>query len=131
MEQTLQAKTPFDLVGGMPSVEAIVDRFYDLLEQELDFAELRGLHAADLAPMRKSLAGFLAAWLGGPRDWFSDHPGVCMMSAHRGVAMTADVGKQWANAMTRAIQGSPVEPELGIKLAGALSNLAMGMAQRG
>lgn len=131
MVQTLQSRTPFDLVGGMASVEDIVERFYDLLEQEPQFAALRALHAADLAPMRTSLAGFLAAWLGGPRDWFSEHPGVCMMSAHRGVAMTADVGRQWANAMTRAIEASPVEPEMGAKMAGALSDLALSMAQRG
>src|SRR5262245_12264842 len=112
MQQTTVAHTPFDLVGGMEMVREIVDRFYDHLEQDNSYAALRALHAPELAPMRKSLAGFLAAWLGGPRDWFEEHPGLCMMSAHRNVPMTAETGRQWADAMTRAIKDSPVEPAL-------------------
>ncbi|MDR2856622.1 MAG: group II truncated hemoglobin [Novosphingobium sp.] len=128
MQQTAVSATPFDLVGGRDVVGQIVERFYDLLEQDPAYAELRALHAPDLAPMRKSLTGFLAAWLGGPRDWFDEHPGLCMMSAHRGVAMTPQVGRQWANAMSRAITESPVEPVLAAKMAEALSDLAIRMA---
>ena len=130
MEQARQATTPYDLVGGMPVVETIVNRFYDLLDENPVFAELRALHAPDLAPMRTSLSGFLAAWLGGPRDWFSDNPGKCMMSAHRDVKMDPEVGRQWADAMASAIADSPVEPELGAKMADALGDLARSMASR-
>jgi hemoglobin len=129
MQQTTLAKTPFDLVGGMTVVQRIVDRFYDLLEQDQAYCALRRLHAQDLGPMRASLTGFLAAWLGGPRDWFDDHPGLCMMSAHRNVAMTAETGRQWAEAMTRAIVDSSVESGLAAKMAEALSDLAIRMAQ--
>ena len=129
MEQTTVVKTPFDLIGGLEVVREIVDGFYDLLERDASYAALRALHAPDLAPMRASLTGFLAAWLGGPRNWFEDHPGLCMMSAHRDVQMTAETGRQWAGAMTRAIQASSVEPGLGAKMAGALADLATRMAQ--
>jgi hemoglobin len=129
MQQTTLSNTPFDLVGGVTVVREIVDRFYDLLEQDNSYAALRALHAPDLGPMRTSLTGFLAAWLGGPRDWFDEHPGRCMMSAHRDVPMTAEVGRQWADAMTRAIADSPVEPALGAKMAQALGELATRMAQ--
>jgi hemoglobin len=128
VQQTTISRTPFDLVGGIDVVAEIVERFYDLLEQDPAYAELRALHAPDLAPMRKSLTGFLAARLGGPRTWFEEHPGLCMMSAHRGVTMTPETGRQWAEAMTRAIQQSPVEPGLGAKMAEALSGLALNMA---
>jgi hemoglobin len=43
--------------------------------------------------------------------------------------MTAETGRQWADAMTRAIQDSPVEPTLGAKMAEALGDLATRMAQ--
>ena len=130
MEQTRPARSAYDLVGGMPAVQQIVDRFYDLLEQNPDYAALRALHAPDLAAMRTSLSGFLAAWLGGPRDWFSENPGKCMMSAHRDVTMNAETGRQWAEAMAHAITDSTVEPQLGVKLAGALGDLARSMAGR-
>jgi hemoglobin len=129
MDDTTLARTPFALVGGMPAVQAIVERFYDLMEEDEAYAGLRALHQPDLAPMRKSLAGFLAAWLGGPRDWFEQNPGRCMMSAHRGVTITPETAGQWADAMTRAIGDAPVEPALGAKMAEALAGLAMGMAR--
>lgn len=128
MKQTAAAKTPFDLIGGMATVREIVDRFYNLLEHNPRYVELRCLHAPDLAPMRLSLTGFLAAWLGGPRDWFDEHPGLCMMSAHRNVPMAAETSRQWAEAMTQAIAESPVEPRLAARMAEALSGLAMNMA---
>ncbi len=130
IEQARQTNTPYDLVGGMHVIQQIVDRFYDLLEQNPDYAALRALHAPDLAPMRRSLSGFLAAWLGGPRDWFSENSGRCMMAAHRDVAMSAETGRQWAEAMACAITDATVEPQLGAKMADALGDLARSMAGR-
>jgi hemoglobin len=95
--------TPFYRLGGHDTMRAICNRFYDLMDSDPAYADLRAMHAADLSPMRKSLAGFLAAWAGGPRDWFTENPGKCMMSAHKGYAITPDVAGQWADAMKRAI----------------------------
>ena len=79
--------------------------------------------------MRVSLAGFLNAWLGGPSDWFVEHPGVCMMSAHARLPITRETADQWADAMRRAITASPVEPVIAGKMAEALSTMAQGMAR--
>lgn len=122
------AQTPYDIAGGANAVREIVDRFYDLMEAESEFAELRALHADDLSPMRESLSGFLSAWLGGPRDWFEQRPGRCLMSAHNGVAVTAETARQWAGAMRRAIESSSLDGDFGRKLADALSDLALRMA---
>src|SRR3546814_3807016 len=79
--------------------------------------------------MRVSLAGFLNACLGGPRDWFVEHPGVCMMSAHARLPITRETADQWVDAMRRAITASPVEPGIAGKMAEALSAMAQGMAR--
>jgi len=42
------AQTPYALLGGDAAVRALVERFYDLMELEPRYAELRALHAADL-----------------------------------------------------------------------------------
>ncbi|WP_255245732.1 group II truncated hemoglobin [Sphingobium sp. D43FB] len=120
-------QTPFDLVGGAQVVRQIVDRFYDLMDQESAYARLRALHAPDLDPMRSSLTGFLIAWLGGPRDWFVEHPGVCMMSTHARLPVTEGTALEWSDAMRRAIADSTVDPALGAKMAEALSSMAQGM----
>jgi len=121
--------TPFDLVGGKSGVRSIVDRFYDLMDVDPAYQELRALHAADLSPMRDSLTDFLMAWLGGPRDWFVQRPGACIMSAHGKMAIDKDVAGQWIAAMDRAISEAPVPPTLGARMSEALGGMARAMAR--
>lgn len=127
---TLMSLSPYEMVGGAEAVRQIVDRFYDLMDGEPGYRRLRALHDRDLAPMRASLAGFLNAWLGGPRDWFLEHPGVCMMSAHATIAIDEDLADQWSSAMRGAIRDCGVEGELGERLADALSGVAHAMVNR-
>lgn len=56
----------FALVGGEPGVRALVDSFYDVMDQDPRFAHLRGLHPADLGESRDKLHWFLVGWTGGP-----------------------------------------------------------------
>lgn len=128
MSELAAQRTPFEAIGGTPMVRAIVDRFYDLMDAQPAYAELRALHAADLAPMRASLSGFLTAWLGGPRDWFADNRGKCVMSLHARMAVTPQTARQWAEAMRLAIADCAVDPEIGARMAGLLGQMAQAMA---
>ena len=83
--------SPFERLGGHATMEAICNRFYDLMDGDPAYAELRAMHAPDLAQMRKSLPLFLAGWSGGPREWFEANPGRCMMSLHRPFRIDAKV----------------------------------------
>ena len=106
----------------------IVDRFYDLMDADPAYAELCAIHAPDLAPMRHSLAGFLTAWTGGPRYWFEENPGKCMMSAHSGIRMTGQSAAQWAEAMQRAVADiAPEDAEIADLLAARLGQMAKAM----
>jgi len=128
--QAQQQATPFDLIGGHPAIQRIVERFYDLMDQDPAYAELRALHAPDLSPMRRSLALFLAAWCGGPRDWFEDNPGKCMMSVHKSIPIPPAVAEQWADAMQRAIADcGPEDEKLGAEMSELLSRMARSMGR--
>ena len=128
--QPQQTLTPFEMIGGHPVIRRIVERFYDLMDQDPAYGELRALHAPDLAPMRHSLAGFLAAWSGGPRDWFEQNQGKCMMSVHKNFTISRDVAEQWADAMRRAIADvAPADAQLATAMGGVLEDMALGMAR--
>ena len=124
------ATSPYDRLGGIETLRRMTDRFYDLMETEPAFAELRAMHAPDLAPMRESLPGFLAGWSGGPRDCFEAHPGKCMMSMHKPFPITRDTATQWADCMARAIADvAPQDREIAAGLSEVLGQMARGMAR--
>lgn len=122
--------TPFDRLGGHETLRAICNRFYDLMDGDPAYADLRAMHAPDLTPMRSSLASFLAGWSGGPRDWFEANPGRCMMSVHQPFAIGRKVADQWAEAMKRAIADvAPADSEIAGALGEVLERMAKGMAR--
>ena len=129
MSTDVEVTSPFVAAGGADGVAALVSRFYDLMETDPAYAELRALHAADLAPMRASLTGFLSGWLGGPRDWFDANPGRCMMSMHANVPVSALTARQWTAAMGRALADTGVEPDLAARILDAFTRMAAAMAR--
>ena len=128
--QVVTDATPFDQIGGAQTVQRFVDRFYDLMRDDPQYGALRALHADDLTPMRASLAGFLNAWLGGPRDWFVQRPGLCMMSAHAAIPITHETARQWTHAMARAMDEADVAPDLARQINAAFERMSQGMATR-
>ncbi len=121
--------TPFYRLGGYPVMQAIVDRFYDLMDSEPAFAELRAMHAPDLGKMREGLTGFLAGWAGGPRDWFEANPGRCMMSVHKPFTINKAVAGQWADAMKQAIADAAPGNDLAKTMGSVLEEMALGMGR--
>jgi hemoglobin len=119
--------TPYERIGGREVLRAIVDRFYDLMDEDPAYAELRAMHAPDLAPMRESLTGFMTGWSGGPRDWFDG--GKCVMGLHRPLAIGADTARQWVIAMRRAIDETVAasDPEIAKAMGDVLEQMAGGM----
>lgn len=119
--------TPFELVGGRETVAKMVNAFYDLMAEDPAYAELRKMHAPDLGPMKTSLTGYMTAWLGGPRDWFEENPGKCMMSLHSPLGVSKQTAQQWISAMSRAIEIAEIDSALATAMAQALAQMASGM----
>jgi hemoglobin len=102
--------TPYNLIGDAEAgVRRLVDAFYDAMEREPEFAALRAVHAADLAPMRARLADYLTQWLGGPKAWAERHPGRgCIVSAHAPFSIDAKLAEDWMACMRRAFLAADV-----------------------
>lgn len=121
--------TPFERIGGAAPVQALAARFYALIDRDPVYADLRAAHGPDLAPIAASLAGFLTAWLGGPRDWFVERPGLCIMRMHRRLDFGPELAAQWATAMREALAADPsLDAELAGQIGDALTRMAQAMA---
>jgi len=68
-EEEQQGETAFALIGGETAIHALVERFYDLMDLEPGYKELRAAHGPDLASAREKLNWFLCGWMGGPQHY--------------------------------------------------------------
>ena len=124
------APTPFERLGGEGAVRALVDRFYDLMDLEPAFAELRAMHPAALDGSRDKLFWFLCGWLGGPSH-YTDRFGHPMLRArHLPFRIGIKERDQWLACMQQAMNDMQVEPALAQRLAESFFGTADWMRNR-
>jgi hemoglobin len=102
----------FDGVGGEPAVRALVDRFYDLMDLEPGYRELRAVHGSTMADARDKLFWFLCGWLGGPSHYTErfGHPRLRMR--HMPFAIGVLERDQWLACMDQAMREHDLDPAL-------------------
>ena len=96
--------TPFEQLGGIDGVRALVDRFYDLMDLEPDFAALRALHPPTLDGSRDKFAWFLTGWLGGPDLYIERFGHPRLRARHLPFSIGTDERNQWLACMYSAMQ---------------------------
>ncbi len=122
--------TAFERVGGEGAVRALVDRFYDLMDLEPAFAELRAMHPTALDGSRDKLFWFLCGWLGGPSH-YTDRFGHPMLRArHLPYRIGIKERDQWLACMQQAMSDMQVEPALAQRLAESFFGTADWMRNR-
>ena len=95
--------TPFEQLGGVDGVRALVDRFYDLMDLEPDFAALRALHPASLDGSRDKFAWFLTGWLGGPDLYIERFGHPRLRARHLPYPIGVEARDQWLTCMGLAM----------------------------
>ncbi len=106
------ATTPFEWMGGEAQARALVDRFYDLMDLEPAYRELRAVHGSTLDDARDKLFWFLCGWLGGPNHYIErfGHPRLRMR--HMPFAIGIRERDQWLACMDQAMGQVGVPTEL-------------------
>lgn len=123
---TIAPATPYRLLcEDETAIRRIVDRFYDLMDQDPAYAALRRMHAPDLDPMRARLTWWLTNWFGGPpRYQENTGGGVCITAAHRGFPIDADARDQWLQCMRRALMDTGTPDTVRQMVDGPLASMA-------
>ena len=104
--------TPYELMGGEPAVKALVERFYDLMELDPEFTQLRAVHGSSLEHARERLFMFLSGWLGGPA-LYTDKFGHPMLRArHLPFPIGTVERDQWMACMVKAMEETNIDPQL-------------------
>lgn len=104
--------TAFEWVGGEARVRALVDRFYDLMELEPAFTELRAAHGLSLDSARDKLFWFLCGWLGGPNHYIERFGHPRLRARHLPFKIGIAERDQWVACMGMAMQDVALDPAL-------------------
>ena len=117
-------KSVFESIGGFEKINELVDRFYDLMSLEPQFAELRAMHQQDLSISREKLKLFLTGWMGGP-DVYSPKYGHPMLRArHLPFKIGIQERDQWLACMYRALEECGIEGNIAKQLEESFFNTA-------
>ena len=122
--------TPYELMGGETGVRKLVDRFYDLMDEDPDYFGIRKLHAASLDGSREKLFMFLSGWLGGPPLYVNEFGHPRLRARHLPFAIAKPERDQWLACMNRAMEDTGVEPRLRQALARSFFGTADWMRNR-
>jgi hemoglobin len=116
--------TPYEMIGGESRLRELVDRFYDLMELEPEFALIHAMHPKPNDSSREKLFMFLSGWLGGP-DLFIEKYGHPMLRArHLLYAIGSGERDQWLRCMAWAMQDVAIEEALQLRLMQSFHNTA-------
>lgn len=106
------APTHFDLLGREDGIRSLVDRFYDLMDEEPEGAGIRALHPPDLTSSREKLYLFLVGWTGGPPVYVQQYGHPRLRARHLPFPIGIPERDAWVWCMDRALDEHEMPAEL-------------------
>ena len=126
-----QPATAYEWLGGDARVRALVDRFYDLMDLEPAYVDLRHAHGPSLTDARDKLYWFLSGWLGGPNLYIEQFGHPRLRARHMPFAIGIKERDQWLACMKQAMTELSVDPDLAERLNQSFFQTADWMRNKG
>jgi hemoglobin len=104
MESASEKSNLYTLIGGADKLREMVDRFYDLMELEAEFADIRSMHPPSIASSRDKLFWFLSGWMGGPDLYIEQFGHPRLRARHLPFSIGVSERDQWLRCMAWAMQ---------------------------
>lgn len=114
----------YERLGGDTAVRALVDRFYDLMDELQETRTVREMHPADLALSREKLYEFLSGWLGGPALYIEKYGHPQLRARHLRVRIGPSERDQWMLCMRQALEETVADAQLRRELEQAIGRVA-------
>ncbi len=118
------SRTPYDALGGEAPLRRLIDRFYDHMDDDPQFATIRALHPPDLRGSRQKLFMFLSGWLGGPSLYIEAFGHPRLRARHAPFPIGDAERDQWLACMNLALDDCGVDGELRSFLDGRFAHVA-------
>jgi len=96
-------QTHYERIGGEEKIRALVDAFYNHMDELPESYGIRKMHAEDLSGSRQKLFDFLSGWMGGPQLYVEKHGHPMLRRRHLHFPIGADERDQWMLCMKLAL----------------------------
>jgi hemoglobin len=130
-DRTARPATAYEWLGGEARVRSLVDRFYDLMDLEPGYTELRAAHGDSLDDARDKLFWFLSGWLGGPNLYIERFGHPRLRARHLPFRIGIKERDQWVACMAQAMADEQVDAELAARLRESFMQTADWMRNQG
>jgi hemoglobin len=136
MTQTLEdppvsADSMYARLGGAPAIRALVDRFYELMDELPEAHAVRRLHPESLAGSADSLFKFLSGWFGGPALYIRERGHPRLRMRHAAYAIGPVERDEWLLCMRRALAEQVNDDTLRAGVVRAFEEMAQHMVNAG
>lgn len=103
MQISQTSLTHYQRIDGEAKVRALVQRFYQLMDELPEAYGIRKLHAEDLQGATDKLFKFLTGWMGGPQLYVEQYGHPMLRRRHFPFRIGAAERDQWLLCMNQAL----------------------------
>ena len=130
MQIGAKTMTHYERIGGAEKVRALVERFYQLMDELPETYGIRKLHAQDLQGATEKLHKFLTGWMGGPQLYVEQYGHPMLRARHLPFPISSAERDQWLLCMNRALSEIVDDEALRKELSAAFAKVADHMRNR-
>jgi hemoglobin len=124
MTEILPVFNHYQRIGGAAKIHALVQRFYEIMDELPEAYGIRKMHAAKLAGAADKLFKFLSGWLGGPPLFVQEFGEPFLRRRHFPFAIGVAERDQWLLCMDQALNEIVEDTVLRQELSTAFSKVA-------
>lgn len=109
---SLHEPTLYELIGGQPVVDNLVEAFYRRMDTLPEAATIRAMHAPELSHVKTVLKKYLGEWLGGPNHYTSERGHPRLRLRHMPFRIGVAERDAWLLCMQGALEEAIASPEM-------------------
>ncbi len=122
--------SPYLQLGGESAVRQLVDRFYDLMDENPQTRVIRDMHPTTLDQSRQKLFEFLSGFLGGPPIYMERHGHPRLRMRHHNFAIDQTACDHWLLCMHQALEEQVQDKLLLMQLKASFTRTATHLINR-